>query len=44
MITHLIDGKPVTSKTVFEDHNPATGEFRVDYGPLGAIAFRFVSR
>jgi 5-carboxymethyl-2-hydroxymuconic-semialdehyde dehydrogenase len=26
MITHLIDGKPVASRTVFKDHNPATGE------------------
>jgi len=26
MITHLIDGKPVASKSIFEDRNPATGE------------------
>ena len=26
MITHLIDGKPVASKGIFEDRNPATGE------------------
>ena len=39
MITHLIDGKAVATRPVAVQ---ASHEFRVDYGPLGAITSSFV--
>jgi 5-carboxymethyl-2-hydroxymuconic-semialdehyde dehydrogenase len=35
MITHLIDGKSVESKTAFDDHNPATGEILAEVAAGG---------